>query len=44
MKKYGKRMITAKRVHEYAGYAFRMLKSGVPKPVHLDFPSEESSR
>jgi thiamine pyrophosphate-dependent acetolactate synthase large subunit-like protein len=40
MRKYGKRMITPARVWEYAGYAFRQLKSGVPKPVHLDFPSE----
>jgi len=30
-------------VHEYAGYAFRQLKSGVPKPVHLDFPAEIAS-
>jgi thiamine pyrophosphate-dependent acetolactate synthase large subunit-like protein len=42
MKKYGKRIITPNRVHEYAGYAFRNLKSGVPGPVHLDFPSEVS--
>ncbi len=40
MKKYGKRLITPERVHEYAGYAFRQLKSGVPRPVHLDFPGE----
>ncbi len=40
MKKYGKRLITPNRVHEYAGYAFRNLKSGVPGPVHLDFPAE----
>ncbi|HSH76497.1 MAG TPA: thiamine pyrophosphate-binding protein, partial [Longimicrobiales bacterium] len=40
MRKYGKRMITPARVWEYAGYAFRQLKSGVPKPVHLDFPAE----
>jgi len=40
MRKYGKRLLTPRRVHEYAGYAFRQLKSGVPKPVHLDFPSE----
>ena len=43
MKKYGKRLITPRRVHEYAGYAFRQLRSGVPKPVHLDFPSEVAS-
>jgi thiamine pyrophosphate-dependent acetolactate synthase large subunit-like protein len=40
MKKYGKRLIAANRVHEYAAYAFRQLKSGVPGPVHLDFPAE----
>lgn len=40
LKKYGKRLITPRRVHEYAGYAFRQLKSGVPKPVHLDIPAE----
>lgn len=40
IRKYGKRMITPERVWEYAGYAFRQLKSGVPKPVHLDFPAE----
>ncbi len=43
MKKYGKRLIIPRRVHEYAGYAFRQLKSGVPKPVHLDFPAEVAS-
>ena len=40
LKKYGKRLITPNRVHEYAGYAFRQLKSGVPGPVHLDIPGE----
>lgn len=40
MKKYGKRLIAPDRVHEYAGHAFRHLKSGVPGPVHLDFPAE----
>jgi len=40
MRKYGKRLINPRRVHEYAGYAFRQLRTGVPKPVHLDFPSE----
>jgi thiamine pyrophosphate-dependent acetolactate synthase large subunit-like protein len=40
IKKYGKRLIDPSRVHEYAGYAFRELKTGVPGPVHLDFPSE----
>jgi thiamine pyrophosphate-dependent acetolactate synthase large subunit-like protein len=43
LKKYGKRIIIPRRVHEYAGYAFRQLKSGVPKPVHLDFPAEVAS-
>lgn len=40
MRKWGKRLITPARVHEYAGYAFRQLRNGVPKPVHLDFPAE----
>lgn len=40
MKKYGKRLISPNRVHEYGAYAFRNLKSGVPGPVHLDFPGE----
>ncbi len=40
MKKYGKRLIAADRVHEYGAYAFRQLKSGVPGCVHLDFPGE----
>jgi len=43
MKKYGKRLIVPRRVHEYAGYAFRQLRSGVPRPVHLDFPAEVAS-
>ena len=38
-----KRLITAARIHEYAGYAFRQLRSGVPKPVHMDFPAEIAS-
>lgn len=42
MKKYGKRLIDPKRVHEFGAYAFRHLKSGVPGPVHLDFPAEVS--
>ena len=42
LKKYGKRIINPSRVHEYAAYAFRQLRSGVPKPVHLDFPTEIS--
>ncbi len=40
MKKYGKRLIAPERVWEYGAYAFRNLKSGVPSPVHLDFPGE----
>lgn len=43
MKKYGKRLIVPRRVHEYAGYAFRQLRTGVPGPVHLDFPAEVAS-
>ena len=42
IKKYGKRLITPERVWEYAAYAFRQLRAGVPGPVHLDFPSEVS--
>lgn len=40
LKKYGKRLIDPARVHEYGATAFRQLKSGVPGPVHLDFPAE----
>src|ERR1041384_4258615 len=40
MKKFGKRMIAPNRVHEYGAYAFRNLKTGIPGPVHLDFPGE----
>lgn len=40
LKKYGKRIIDPARIHEYGAYAFRNLKSGVPQPVHLDFPAE----
>ncbi len=43
MRKWGKRLITPARIHEYAGYAFRQLRSGVPRPVHLDFPAEIAS-
>jgi thiamine pyrophosphate-dependent acetolactate synthase large subunit-like protein len=43
MRKYGKRMIDPNRVHEYAAYAFRQLRTGVPRPVHLDFPAEISA-
>ncbi len=44
IKKYGKRIVTKERVHEYAGYAFRALKTGTPGPVHLDFVEEASGR
>jgi acetolactate synthase-1/2/3 large subunit len=40
IRKYGKRLTAPNRVYEYGGYAFRALKSGVPGPVHLDFPGE----
>lgn len=40
LKKYGKRLISPNRVHEYAAYAFRQLRSGIPSPVHLDFTGE----
>jgi len=40
IKKYGKRLIAPDRVWEYGAYAFRNMKSGVPGPVHLDFPGE----
>ncbi len=42
LKKWGKRLITPNRIYEYSAYAFRQLKTGVPKPVHLDFPGEIS--
>lgn len=44
LKKYGKRILDKNRVHEYAGYAFRNLKTGVPGPVHLDFVTESTGR
>ena len=40
MKKWGKRLIAPDRVWEYGAYAFRNMKTGVPGPVHLDFPGE----
>src|SRR5215471_11856251 len=40
MRKYGKRLIDPNRIYEYSAYAFRQLKTGVPRPVHLDFPAE----
>lgn len=42
IKKYGKRITQPARLAEYIGYAFRQLKTGIPGPVHLDFPSEVS--
>lgn len=44
MKKYGKRIVDKARVPEYAGYAFRALKTGIPRPVHLDFVEESAGR
>jgi thiamine pyrophosphate-dependent acetolactate synthase large subunit-like protein len=43
LKKYGKRLIDPQRTWEYAAYAFRHLRTGVPRPVHLDFTSEVAS-
>jgi thiamine pyrophosphate-dependent acetolactate synthase large subunit-like protein len=40
LKKWGMRIITPSKVYEYACDAFRQLKTGVPGPVHLDFPNE----
>ena len=40
MVKWQKRLVNARRNHEYAAYAFRQLKTGVPSPVHLDFAAE----
>ena len=40
LRKWGKRIITPSRVYEYACDAFRQLKTGIPGPVHLDFPRE----
>jgi thiamine pyrophosphate-dependent acetolactate synthase large subunit-like protein len=40
LRKYGKRLITPSRIHEYGAYAFRQLRTGIPRPVHLDFPAE----
>jgi thiamine pyrophosphate-dependent acetolactate synthase large subunit-like protein len=40
MRKYGKRLIDPNRIYEYSTYAFRQLKTGIPRPVHLDFPAE----
>jgi thiamine pyrophosphate-dependent acetolactate synthase large subunit-like protein len=40
IKKYGKRIVAPERIYEYGAYAFRQLKTGIPGPVHLDFPHE----
>src|SRR5262249_37611653 len=40
LKKYGKRLITPSPIYKYATYAFRELGAGLPRPVHIDFPSE----
>lgn len=40
MVKWQKRLVNAHRNHEYAAYAFRQLKTGVPGPVHLNFTAE----
>jgi thiamine pyrophosphate-dependent acetolactate synthase large subunit-like protein len=40
MVKWQKRLVNPHRNHEYAAYAFRQLKTGVPGPVHLDFTAE----
>jgi thiamine pyrophosphate-dependent acetolactate synthase large subunit-like protein len=40
MVKWQKRLVNAHRNHEYAAYAFRQLKTGVPSPVHLNFTAE----
>jgi thiamine pyrophosphate-dependent acetolactate synthase large subunit-like protein len=40
IRKYGKRITAPERIYEYACYAFRNLKSGIPGVVHLDFPEE----
>lgn len=40
LRKWGKRIITPDRIYEYSAFAFRQLKTGIPKPVHLDFPGE----
>lgn len=40
IRKYGKRITVPNRVYEYGAYAFRQLKTGIPRPVHLDFTEE----
>ncbi|MBY5420083.1 thiamine pyrophosphate-binding protein [Rhizobium leguminosarum] len=40
LRKYGKRIIVPSRIYEYGAHAFRQLKSGIPRPVHLDFTEE----
>src|SRR5262245_4663975 len=40
--KWQKRLVNPRRNHEYAAYAFRQLKTGIPSPVHLDFTQESA--
>jgi len=44
LKKWGKRITLPSRVYEYGCDAFRQLKTGIPRPVHLDFPTEVAMR
>jgi acetolactate synthase-1/2/3 large subunit len=43
IRKYGKRLIVPSRVYEYAAYAFRQMRTGIPGPAHLDFPKETAA-
>ncbi len=38
--KWGKTIITAGRIWEHTAEAFRQMRTGVPKPVHLVFPGD----
>ncbi|MBI4478272.1 MAG: thiamine pyrophosphate-binding protein, partial [Acidobacteria bacterium] len=38
--KWGKTIITAGRIWEHTAEAFRQMRTGVPRPVHLVFPSD----
>lgn len=38
--KWGKTITTPARIWEHTAEAFRQMRSGVPKPVHLVFPSD----
>jgi thiamine pyrophosphate-dependent acetolactate synthase large subunit-like protein len=40
LRKYGKRVTVPSRIYEYGAHAFRQLKTGIPRPVHLDFTEE----